>query len=334
MFIHRGSRWMQAAELTASDGARRYMFGASVAISDNGGVILVGSPVYNGNRGAVYVFTRTGLGWVQTVKLTAPAPVAGDTFGTSVALSADGRTALVGSPEHGAGPGAAYVFNRGPHGWTQTARLTAADGMANDFLGDSVALSPDGHTAVAGAVGRSSAAGAAFLFTRTGKHWSRAAELTASDSTGNGDNFGNAVATAEGGRIVVVAALGHLETAGTVYVFSRRPDGWTQTGELTASDGQPGDDLGASVSVSALGQTLIAGAPGHGAEGATYVFTSQRQGWVQSGELIPADGSGDDSGWAAGLTSDGRTALAGAPGDDSSAGRAVVFTGLPPGSSQ
>src|SRR5215472_9016240 len=77
-------------------------------------------------------------------------------FGASIAVS--GNTALVGATTAnggpGAGTGAAYVFVKGPAGWTQQAKLAATDpaGTAKENFGFSVAL--DGDTAVIGAPNR------------------------------------------------------------------------------------------------------------------------------------------------------------------------------------
>ena len=70
-----------------------------------------------------------------------------DFFGVSIAISGD--TALVGGTTAHHHTGAAYVFVHGARGWTQQARLVAADGVALDNFGFSVAL--DGNTAVVGA---------------------------------------------------------------------------------------------------------------------------------------------------------------------------------------
>jgi hypothetical protein len=81
-------------------------------------------------------------------------------------------------------------------------------------FGTSVALS--GSTALVGAPGHASSAGAAYVFTGTGASWSQQAELTASDATANA-KFGLAVAVS--GSTATVGAPGkHLKT-GKAYVF-------------------------------------------------------------------------------------------------------------------
>ena len=59
------------------------------------------------------MFTRSGASWTQQgAKLTARDESGDGGFGGSVALSADGRTALIGGSNDGTS-GAAWVFKRG-----------------------------------------------------------------------------------------------------------------------------------------------------------------------------------------------------------------------------
>jgi hypothetical protein len=185
-------------------------------------------------------------------------------------------------------PGGAYVFTRPAGGWadaTQTAKLTASDGAAGDFLGTSVAV--EGDTIVAGApgddVGSNVDQGSAYVFARSGSDWvsgTQAAQLTASDGAA-GDSFGWSVALA-GSRIVVGAPnddVGAQADQGSAYVFERSGAAWanaTQTAELHHAASAVGEDpfddqLGFSVAV--LGDTVVAGAPRVELNsGAAYVF--------------------------------------------------------------
>ena len=73
-------------------------------------------------------------------------------------VGAEGRNSTTGALP----VGAAYVFVRSGRTWSQRAELTADDGAVGDDFGYSVAIS--GSTALAGAVGRDSFAGAVYVF--------------------------------------------------------------------------------------------------------------------------------------------------------------------------
>ncbi|MGO9973090.1 MAG: FG-GAP repeat protein [Solirubrobacteraceae bacterium] len=226
-------------------------------------------------------------------------------FGGSVAVS--GNTVVVGAKQQTVGSnvlqGAVYVFVEPVAGWsalgTQTAELTASDGLANDELGSSVAVS--GATIVASAPGvcyevtssNGCQGGAdpfhsctnlcrygwAYVFVQPAGGWSgsltQSAELNASNqSTGVPSQllpatFGTAVAVS--GNTIVVGddtqpAGSTINNDGAAYVFQEPAGGWsgslTQSAELTATDGGNDNLFGDSVAVS--GETIVVGAPGHG----------------------------------------------------------------------
>jgi hypothetical protein len=330
--------FVQQAKLTATDAATGAMLGA-VAVSGN--TIVAGAPTtsINGNidQGAVDVFAKSPGGWAnatQTAELTASDGASGDDLGGSVAIS--GNTIVAGAPQGdlgGTGPGAAYVFVEPAGGWvnaTQTAKLTASDGVVADYFGISVAIS--GNTIVVGApsatVGVNSFQGAAYVFVKPAGGWVNAAQtakLTASDGAA-GDGFGS---VAVAGNTIVVgapgAAPGESEggtvSPGAAYAFVEPAGGWgnaTQTAKLTASDGVAGDGLGSSVAVS--GNTIVAGAPnvtigGNTSQGVVYVFLEHARGWAnttQSAKLTAYDGATNDHlGESVALS--GNTIIAGAP---------------------
>jgi hypothetical protein len=90
------------------------------------------------------VYNRNNGTWNQQAKL-----IGSGAFGNSVALSADGNTALVGGPYDNSQVGAAWVFTRSNGTWTQQGgKLTATDAASGSvYQGYSVALSADGNTA-------------------------------------------------------------------------------------------------------------------------------------------------------------------------------------------
>ena len=100
------------------------------------------------------MFTRSGGSWTQQQELTAGGAEEG--FGNSVALAGSGTIALVGAPLatiNGMNfQGTAYLFTLAGSNWSLQQGLTAADGAANDYFANSVALSGDGSTALVGAL--------------------------------------------------------------------------------------------------------------------------------------------------------------------------------------
>jgi len=298
VFVTSSAGWAdatQTAKVTASDGAAGDRFGSSVAISGN--TIVVGAPdsTVGGNafHGAAYVFVRHGSRWTdraQTAKLTASDGASFDLLGTSAAIS--GNTIVAGAPgatvAGNASQGTAYVFVRHGSRWadgTQTAKLTATDGLPEDLLGSSVAIDRD--TIVAGApsppVTQNPHHGAAYVFVKPGSGWTdrtQTAKLTASD--GASVNLLGLSVGISGDTVVAGADLATVAanaSQGAAYLFVKPGSRWTdatQTAKLTASDGGSLDRLGTSVAIS--GGTVAAGAPGATVntnlfQGAAYVFS-------------------------------------------------------------
>jgi len=254
VFARSGTTWSQQAYVKTSntEWGGTYHFGESVALSagDSTLTLAVGAPGEDSaatgiggdqtddsapGAGAVYVFTRSGTAWSQQAYVKASNTEAGDHFGESVALSADGSTLGVGAPwedsaaagvdsdeDDNSAPeaGAVYTFARSGTTWSQQAYVKPSTTGAGDFFGERVALSADGSTLAMGARGESSAAtgiggdptdnsawasGAVCVFTRSGTSWGLPAYVKASN-TGAFDSFGNSVALSGDGSILVVGA--------------------------------------------------------------------------------------------------------------------------------
>ena len=319
-------RLVQRAYIKASNTDVGDVFGASVALSADGSTLAVGAvgeasaaPGVGGDQaddtapvaGAVYIFRRHGKRWVQQTYLKASNPDAYDSFGISVALSADGSILAVGaSGEDSAAPGvggdqadnsvndagAVYVFARHGNTWAQEAYLKASNPGDVDYFGYSVALSSDGATLAVGAWAEDSAA------------------------TGIGGN----------------QADNSASYAGAAYVFARRGATWRQDAYVKASDTEVGDFFGYSVALSGDGATLAVGAwaersaatgvGGDQAEdslpwaGAVYVFARSGAIWHQDAYVKASNtDEGNFFGWSVALSCDGSILAAGAGYENSGA---------------
>ena len=243
VFAASGGKWVQQAELTASNGVANDWFGSSVAV--NGSTVVVGATGHyasaSDTQGAAYVFVESGGKWSQQAELEPSDGKGVGGFGYSVAVS--GGTAVVGYVNQIVGSerfaGAAYVFVESGGTWSQQAELTASDGMNGDNFGCSVAV--DGSTVVVGAnahpLNPATGPGAAYVFVQNGETWSQQAELAASDGAGL-DWFGNSVAVS--GSTVVVGAYYHnvsgssVLNQGAAYVFVQSGGTWSQQAELSS----------------------------------------------------------------------------------------------------
>ena len=204
-------------------------FGHSVALSRDGLVALAGSGCEgysNCDAGKAYVYTGSRKGWTLAQILAPASSHSGtDRFAWSVALSGDGRTAVLGNPGR---QGSASVYSKQPGGWVEEARLYPADGSRDyDGFGVSVALSQDGSTLLVGAYAHSCPSvrycGAAYAFVRESGGWRQQGTLLALDPH-DSDTLGFSVAlSADGGTALLGAPGGRA-----VYEFDRSGESWSR----------------------------------------------------------------------------------------------------------
>jgi hypothetical protein len=263
----------QTAELTATAGATA--LGGSVAVS--GDTIVAGAPELtvgsNALQGALFVFVMPASGWVnatQTAELTASDGGADDLLGYSVAASGD--TIVAGAPFTPANTrrGLVYVFTMPAGGWanaTQTAELTASDGVAGDQLGYSVAA--DGDTIIAGAPYHQTL-GAAYVYTEPASGWADATQTAELADTNSGAQSEFTVSVGVSGGTLVASApndtVGSNIEQGAAYVFGSgspgspgapgSPGSPTTTGSLSVVASAKVSSKGvAGVSLSCAGKT-------------------------------------------------------------------------------
>ena len=321
--------------MLAPDGAAYDEFGFSVAIDGDTAIVGAYGDQQSDSPGSAYVFTRAGASWEYAAKLTASDGIAGDTLGTSVAIS--GNTAFVGAPGfyNPTSAGAVYVFVNPGSGWTsstETAKLTASEGAIADHFGSSVAATPlSDDTVLIGAPGKDSSRGAAYIFSKPPAGWASTsnfnARLTVPDSVAN-EQFGFGVAISN--NTALVSSPGNDAGAGSAYVFSKGT-AWASTStfvaKLTASDRAVNDGFGENISMSS--DTALIGAVGENERrGAAYIFEMPTTGWVTANEdakLTASDGSPNDYFGVSVALSDSR-AIVGAQGVNGLTGAAYMFT--------
>ncbi|HEV3045931.1 MAG TPA: fibronectin type III domain-containing protein [Solirubrobacteraceae bacterium] len=318
-------------------------FGFSVALSRDGDTAVVGGPEYGEDDGAAWVFVRSGASWIQQ------GPRLGGSekseFGESVAISADGDTIVVGGPHASAG-GAVWTFTRSGETWSPATRLpTPALAPSVGDLGEAVALSGDGEVLFVGDPQAAKGRGSVWVYERSGSTWV-AQEDPLAPATGPEPGlvlFGSSIALSETGATAIVGGLALNSFTGGAWVFERSGSEWLpQGGQLSGGGEEPitvdgqqyGGAFGASVAISAEGDTaLVGGFYDHDGAGAAWAFTRSGTSWSQQGPKITAEGEVSSAGTGEGgffgtalaLTPDGNTAIVGAAGDSEFAGAAWIF---------
>jgi hypothetical protein len=354
-------------------------FGRMVALSGDGKTLAVGAPLedssaigINGDQtdnsvsdaGAVYVFRLAGELWSQQAYIKASNTGMDDYFGSAVALSGDGNTMAIG-----AGPGnTVHMFQYDGDSWSQQASIKGSN--SGDSFGSSLALSASGDLLLVGApredssaIGingdqtdnSSSSAGAAYLYQFDGSALVQRAYIKASN-TERDDRFGVSVSLSADGNTLAVGATGEDSRAtgvdgdqyddgeylniGAAYLFRFDGTSWFQEAYMKASNPEAGDAFGASIILSADGNTLAVGATGEDSWasgvngdqyddrealgfGAVYLFKHDGISWYQQAYMKasnndwPVGIDGDRFGGSLAMSADGNVLAVGTRYEDS-----------------
>ena len=212
----------------------------------------------------------------------------------------------------------------------QQQELQASDGMPVDFLGWTVSLTADGHTALVGAPGRT--VGAAYVFVEHGGKWSQKQVLESPEGSA-ADSYGWSVSLSGDGTTALVGAYSGNGGNGIVYSYALKGGRYVLDSHITAPDAAYGDEFGYAVSLSALGNVALVGSPDHnGFQGAAYVFVHRGGSWHQLREYQDPVALGEAYGASVSEAADGLAGVVGAPFANLAQGAAYVFSEL--GSSQ
>ncbi len=284
-------------------------FGNAIDIS--GDYAVVGSHLYQGNKGRADVYHFNGTAWDKIAVLSPSDGAINDEFGISVSI--DNDVIVIGSKNADGidvNTGAAYLFEKPATGWvsmTETAKLTSSEGIINDAFGTAVDVDGDVVVVTSPQDAESGiASGTAFIFIKPSTGWvhmTQIAKLKPNDGAAY-DNFGNAVALND--SILVVGAMGNDETfsdQGSAYIFIRPTTGWTnmyQTAKIVASDGAASDNFCTSISIN--GDMIAIGAPYSDIPtincGSVYLYQRPVGGWVnmtENAKLTASDAMSNDN---------------------------------------
>lgn len=331
--------WIQKG-LDLDGVAENDKFGRSVSLSADGNTVAIGGYANAGNEsfsGHTSIFEWTGSEWLQKGSdIEGEADV--DLSGHSVSLSADGNIIAIGAilnDDGGENSGHVRIYEWNGSSWIQ--KGMDIDGEAPDDLsGYSVDLSSDGSIVAIGSPrngGSFFEAGLVRIYEWSGSDWAqKGMDLEGEDG---GDNSGWAVGLSSDGNTVAIGAFvnnGNGINSGQVRIYEWIDTVWIQKG--IDIDGENKDDQsGWSVSLSSDGNTVAMGAMhadpnGFNSSGHVRIFNWNGSSWIQKGQNINGEASGDFSGHSVSLSSDGNIVAIGAilnSGSDVNAGHVRIY---------
>lgn len=297
-------------------------YGERLSISADGKTILIGaantsttsSPILYGKA---YVYTRssnTSLSWSSpTVLVGTTAASTGYAFGSSVALSADGKTAAIGNEFEGK----VYVYKLIAGGWINTTILgpRIIPGNGNTRTGSTVSISDDGNFVATSSPyadnnGATTDSGEAYVFYdyagSNNSAWVSGTNITYPSLEYTYANPHSFAVSGDGATLAISYSV-----VGAVRIYTLSPDRTWILKQTVA--GSQLDAYGYSIALNLQGNTLAIGAPyrdnvnGNNA-GSVYIYTYNGTTWALQTELIASDGTANDNfGAALALNSDTST---------------------------
>ncbi|HXP50095.1 MAG TPA: PKD domain-containing protein, partial [Bacteroidia bacterium] len=226
VFTRSAGTWtQQGSKLVGTGNVGNSYQGMSVSISADGNTAIVGGYEDHTFIGAAWVYTRSGGIWTQQgSKLVGTGGVGYTTQGSSVALSADGNTALVGGYFDNSNVGAAWVFTRSGGVWTQQgSKLVGTGAIGASEQGSSVSLSADGNTAIVGGYYDNSNAGAVWIYTRSAGTWTQQGNKFVGTGAVGTAFQGNSASLSADGKTAVESGAFENSQVGAVWVFVASP---------------------------------------------------------------------------------------------------------------
>ena len=366
VFKWTGSVWVQQGNKLVGTGAvGNAQQGMSVGLSADGRTAIIGGMADNSSQGGAWIFTGDGLGnWTQEGnKLVGTGAVGAARQGVSVAISADGNTAIVGGNYDNGSQGAAWVYTRSGNTWSQQGNKLVGSGASGTFIyqGQSVSISADGNTVVIGGPSDNNAQGASWVFTRSGNAWTQqGTKLVGSGSIGPLVGQGSGVALSADGRTMMLGGYYDDNDLGAAWAFTHLP---VQTTPAISSFSPSSGVVGSLVTVSGTDlnnptSLLIGGVPAivisntgsslvamvmpgattggvsittaGGSSNATgsFTVTTRQAPSVQQGNKLVGTGSVGMTrqGGVVALSADGNTAIVGGMYNNSNEGGAWVYT--------
>ena len=176
--------------------------GRAVALSSDGKILAVGAPFVFGSWGQVNVYTwdESSSTWNQLGQDLSG--TAGDQLGTSLALSADGKTVAIGAPASSTGGYVqVYTFDETSSNWIKAGQQIDGDAQPGDNFGSSVSASDDGLTIVIGAPksdvnGITSGSATVYKWDDVLSNWQREGDVVKGEQ---GDELGTSVSMSADG---------------------------------------------------------------------------------------------------------------------------------------
>ena len=235
-----------------------------------------------------------------------------ESFGSSVAMSSDGKRIAVGAMNHSSDDGEVRVYDNVGGQWTQVG--PSIPGATNERFGQSISISSDGmRVAVGAAYGTETIK----VYEYSNASWNKIFEA----SGVSGDQFGKTISISSDGKRVASGALSDTTNTGYARVY----DIDSQTLLVQLAGASTNEYFGSSVSLNSDGTRLAVGADQYqNGNGYVKIYTESEGSWSSLGQ-ISGESNGDRFGHAVSISSNGNRVAVGAYVHASNRGHVRIY---------
>jgi len=304
-----GSTWTQlGTDINGYPGGS--LFGTSLCMNASGDRLVVGAPA---SVLSTKIYSWNGTTWTQ-LGAVIYAEMSGSQNGMSVSMNASGDRIAIGVPANdgnGTDSGHVRIYSWNGTVWTQLA--SDIDGeSASDQSGTSVSMNAVGDRIAIGAPYNNSGVGHVRIYSQ------QIVEQLGATITGTNEKFGGSVSSNAAGDMIAIGApcSSDPSKSGLVRIYYWNGTGWTQLG-VDINGKILGEQFGYSVSLNAIGNILVVGAPINNVNGfqsgKARIYFWNGTAWTQLG--VDLDGTTLEglSGWSVSINATGDRVAIGSP---------------------
>jgi hypothetical protein len=273
--------------------------GVSAIVISNTGTQLVGFVMPTSSTGAISITTTNGTATSSSSfavtpnsypafqdggKLVGTGAIGSASQGSSVSISSDGNTAIVGGYTDNNSVGAAWIYTYSGGVWSQQGgKLVGTGSIGASLQGYSVSISADGNTAIVGGNGDNAYTGAAWVYTRSGGIWTQQGSKLVGTGAIGAAAQSYSVSISADGNTAIVGGCTDNGNYGAAWVFTRSGGVWSQQGnKLLGTGATTNTEFGWYVSISADGNTAVVSAENDNSDvGAVWVSVRAGGVWMR-----------------------------------------------------
>jgi len=306
--------------------------GYRVSIADDGDIVAVSATNNAGNGESsghvrVHRYDDVSDEWLQ-IGSDIDGQAAGDRLGTSVALSNDGKTIVIGAPNNdsnGSNSGHTLIFEYDDDTCDWVLLGSEIEGEnTDDKSGWSVSMAKNGDVVAIGAYynddnGSNSGKVSVYSYSENEEDW----QPIGTDINGDADEYsGYSVALSEDGEVVAIGDNNPFSNGDRgrtrIYAYDNDVSDWVQMSDAIYGEAAY-DESGADVSLSNDGKIVAIGAIGNDGNGwysgHVRVYGYDGSEWLLLGDDIDGENGYDYFGTSVSLSGDGLTVAIGADGN-------------------